>query len=263
MRKFFDSSPSLLNPVDLVSAFTGKTAEELVLPERVIIVFDSGDLKRILNKKKHRLIDAWLNFRWLYRIEESNTIITRSYFGGPNIAALVEELAAFGVKEFVIWGYAGGIDSQLKIGDVIVAKGALREDGVSYHYIDDAETDPFGKGGMEGLSGSDFIYVDWFEEWERHTKEWGFREGIIWSCDAIYRETREKARKYCEAGISAVEMEVASFYAVCTSKGVKGIALLIVSDLLNDEGWTGGFHTKQFQEGVRKLSKFVLEEVIK
>ncbi|MCX5817596.1 MAG: nucleoside phosphorylase [Proteobacteria bacterium] len=248
MRRFFDSSPPLLNPVDLVSAFTGRTAEELALPERVIIVFDSGDLKRVLNKKKHRLIDAWLNFRWLYRIEESNTIITRSYFGGPNIAALVEELAVFGVKEFVIWGYAGGIDNQLKIGDVIVAKGALREDGISYHYVDDED---------------DFVYSDWFEEWEQHTKEWGFREGIIWSCDAIYRETREKIRKYRKAGISAVEMEVASFYAVCTFKGVKGIALLIVSDLLNDEGWTGGFHTKPFREGVKKMSKFMQEMVVK
>ena len=248
MRRFFDSSPPLLNPVDLVSAFTGRTAEELALPERAIIVFDSGDLKRVLNKKKHGLIDAWLNFRWLYRIEESNTIITRSYFGGPNIAALVEELAAFGVKEFVIWGYAGGIDNQLKIGDVIVARGALKEDGVSSHYVDDED---------------DFVYSDWFEEWERHTKEWGFREGIIWSCDAIYRESGEKIRKYREAGISAVEMEVASFYAVCTFKGVKGIALLIVSDLLNDEGWTGGFHTKPFREGVKKLSKFMQERVIK
>lgn len=248
MKRFFDSSLPLLKPVDLVSAFTGKTAEELALPERAIIVFNSGDAKRVLNRKKHRLIDAWLNFRWLYRIEESNTIITRSYFGGPNVAALVEELAAFGVKEFVIWGYAGGIDSRLRIGDVIAARGALREDGVSSHYIDGED---------------DFVYSDWFEEWELHTKERDFREGIIWSCDAIYRETREKIRRYREAGISAVEMEVASFYAVCTFKGVKGIALLIVSDLLDDEGWTGGFHTKQFRDGVRKLSKFVLEEVIR
>jgi len=248
LKRFFDSSPSLLNPVDLVSAFTGKTADELALPERAIIVFNSGDAKRVLNRKKHRLIDGWLNFRWLYRIEESSTVITRSYFGGPNIAALVEELAAFGVKEFVIWGYAGGIACQLKIGDVIAAKGALREDGVSSHYIDDED---------------DFVYSNWFEEWEQHTKERGFREGIIWSCDAIYRETREKTRKYREAGISAVEMEVASFYAVCKLKGIKGIAFLIVSDLLNDEGWTGGFHTKPFRDGVRKLSKFMLEEVIR
>lgn len=248
MKRFFDSSPPLLNPVDLVSAFTGKTAEELALPERAIIVFDSGNVKRILNGKKYRLIDTWLNFRWLYRIEECNTIITSSYFGGPNIAALVEELAAFGVKEFVVWGYAGGIDSQLRIGDAILAKGALREDGVSSHYIDD---------------GNDFVYSDWFEEWEQHTKEQGFREGIIWTCDAIYRETRGKIRKYREAGISAVEMEVASFYAVCKFKGVKGIAFLIVSDLLNDEGWISGFHTKPFREGVKKISKFMQEMVVK
>jgi len=251
LKRFFDSSPPLLNPHDLVLAFTGKTADELALPERAIVVFDSGDLKRVLNKKKHRLIDAWLNFRWIYRIEESNTVITRSYFGGPNIAALVEELAAFGVKEFVIWGYAGGIDDRLMIGDIITAKGALKEDGASYHYID-----------VDKAANDDFVYTDWFEAWEGHAKDRGFREGIIWSCDAIYRETREKVRKYRETGISAVEMEVASFYAVCTFKRVKGIAFLVVSDLLRDEGWTGGFRTKQFQDGVRKLSGFMLDTVI-
>lgn len=248
MKRFFDSSPPLLHPHDLVLTFTGKTADELALPERAIIVFDAGDLKRVLNKKKHRLIDAWLNFRWLYRIENSGTIVTRSYFGGPNIAALVEELTAFGVKEFVIWGYAGGIDSRLKPGDVIVANAALKEDGVSFHYADDED---------------DFVYADWSAEWEQYTEEWGFREGIIWSCDAIYRETREKVRKHRKAGISAVEMEVASFYSVCKFKGVKGIAFLIVSDLLGDEGWTGSFHTKPFREGVKKLSKFMQERVIK
>lgn len=248
MKRFFNSSPPLLYPHDLVSSFTGKAAGELALPERAIIVFGTADLKNLLSRRKHKLIDAWLNFRKLYKIEGSITVIVKSHFGGPNIAALVEELSAFGVREFVLWGYAGGIDSSLKLGDVVVASRALREDGVSFHYTDDND---------------DFAATDWFAEWEQRSRDWGFKGGAIWSCDAIYRETCEKVEKHRKAGIAAVEMEVASFYSVCRYKGLKGIAFLIISDILGNERWTGGFHTKPFRDGVKTLSAFMEEIAIK
>ena len=258
MKKFFDHSPPLLNPVDLVRAFTKKTLEELALPDRAIIVFSTNDLKRILNKKKHKLVDAWTRFKWLYAIEDRDTIITRSFFGGPNIAAVVEELSSFGVKEFVIWGYCGGIGKAVNLGDIIIAEGALREDGVSHHYIKGTDVK-----GADGEDADGFVYTDWLDEWEEQTKDRGFYKGLIWSCDAIYRETQDKVVKHREIGIAAVEMEVASFYAVCKYRGVKGIAFLVVSDLLNDKGWTPGFHTKPFNNGVKKLSDFMMEQVIK
>ncbi len=248
MKRFFDPSPPLFCPVELVLSFTGRTQEELALPERAIIVFGAGDLRRLLSRRKHKSIEVWLNFRQLFGISESRTIIAKSHFGGPGIAALVEELSAFGVREFVLWGYAGGIDSNLKFGDVVAANRALKEDGVSFHYIDD---------------DSDYIATDWFEEWTEYFGDWGFREGVIWSCDAIYRETCTKVKKYRKAGISAVEMEVASFYSVCRYKGLKGIAFLVISDLLSDEGWTGGFHTRRFRDGVKKISRFMEEVVIR
>ncbi len=247
MKRFFDSSPPLLNPADMVLTFTGQKAEKLSLPERVIITFDTGDLKRILNQSNTTLIDAWSHFKRLYKIAKSNTIITKSYFGGPNVAALIEELASFGVKECVLWGYCGGIDNNVDIGDIILTKGALREDGVSYHYIEDIES---------------FIYSDWFDVWKNNIKDWGFQEGVIWSCDAIYRETSNKIEKYREMGIAGVEMEVASFYAVCKYRKIKGIAFLIVSDIFRDGRWVHGFFTKPFQEGVKKLSDFMLKKVI-
>jgi uridine phosphorylase len=289
LKKFFDASPPLLNPADLVITFTKRKREELALPPRAIITFDSGDLKRTLNAKKHRLIDEWTPFRWIYGIDGSNTAATKSHFGGPNVAALVEELSAFGVQEFILWGYCGGIGETINVGDVIIAKGALREDGTSYHYLDDRKSEshqrgddrkdischplddaengsspspPFAKGGLGGFPSYDFVYTDWFDHWTGEAKGQGFQEGLIWSCDAIYRETRDKVLNYRKIGISAVEMEVASFYAVCKLKGLKGIALLVVSDSLKDDRWTPGFHTKPFRQGVKKLAEFITTKVI-
>jgi len=253
LKKLFDNSRPLLNPVDLVRTFTKRTSEELALPARTIIVFSIGDLKRILAGRNHHLVDTWTRFRQLYAIEGTDTIIIHSSFGGPNIAALVEELSSFGVREFIIWGYCGGIGKAVNLGDIIIVEGALREDGVSYHYIKDTD----------GEDTDSFIYTDWLNKWEGQVEDRGFYKGLIWSCDAIYRETKDKVIKYRNMGISAVEMEAASFYAVCKYRRVKGIAFLVVSDLLNDKGWTPGFHTKPFNQGVKKLLDFMMEQVIK
>lgn len=249
MKRFFDPSSVVLNPCDLVTTFTKKTIRELALPKRAVIVFNTGDLRHITGRFKHSLVDAWSGFRTIYRIEGKDTVVTRSAFGGPNIAAMVEELACFGVEEFCLWGYCGGIKEGLKFGDVIAVEGALREDGVSYHYLDKGE--------------ADIVYTDWIDYWNSQIKDHNFLKGIIWSCDALYRETEKKIKKYSRKGVLAVEMEVASFYSVCRYRGVKGIAFLVVSDLLYGGRWKGGFHTKALQQGVQKLSKFILDIVIK
>jgi uridine phosphorylase len=247
LKRFFDPSRALLAPSDIVLSFTGKSIQELSLPARAVVTFSTGDLKRVMNSKETVVNETWQPFRTIHHVKESATIMTKSYFGGPNIAALVEELTAFGMKECVLWGYCGAIHNDVNIGDVIIAQRALREDGVSYHYLEEDE---------------DFVESNWFEKWAFTKDDYGFREGAVWSCDAIYRETEEKISRYGERRILGVEMEVASFYAVCRHKGVRGIAFLVVSDVFRDGIWKGGFHTKPFKEGVKRLTGFVLDKVI-
>jgi uridine phosphorylase len=248
LKRFFDPSRILLTPSDIVLSITGKSVPELSLPARAVVTFSDGDLKRAINNKKTIINEAWRPFRTIHHIEGSATIITRSYSGGPNIAALAEELAAFGVRECMLWGYCGAILGDLNIGDVVVARSALREDGVSYHYLEKDE---------------DFVESNWAEEWAFANDSYGFREGAIWSIDALYRETEAKISLYRERGILGVEMEVASFYAVCRHTGVKGIAFLVVSDMFRNGVWKSGFHTKPFRKGAKRLTEFVNDEMIR
>lgn len=245
MRKFFDPSPPLLKAADIVSAFTGKSPDELQLPRRVIITFSVGDVKALLKNTNQKPLKAWASFRSLFLIENCETIVTRCFFGGPNIAALVEELSAFGVCEFILWGYCGGLTDDLAIGDLLVAKGALRQDGVSYHYLDSAD---------------DFVFTDWFQEWHGKAAMFDINPAMIWSCDALYRETRDKVLGFMKRGIHAVEMEVASFYAVCNSKKLKGIAFLVVSDRFSHNTWQPGFFNESFKKGAEKMRNFLLAE---
>ncbi len=248
MKRFFDPSPSLLTPRCLVSALTGRKPEDLSLPDRAIITFNRGDFGRLAYKAQAEPVEAWTPFRKIHRVKGKDTIIVRSNFGGPNIAALIEELAAFGVKEFIVWGYCGAIDADLGFGDIVAASGALREDGVSSHYLDDE---------------SDVVSSNWFGEWENHLTRYGFASGIIWSCDAIYRETTAKIARYGRMGVKGVEMEAASFYSVCRFLDVRGIAFLVVSDCFTHESWSGGFRSNDFRVGAKRFSRFILDEAIR
>lgn len=247
MRNFFDPSPSLLSPADMVLTFTKRSEEELALPSRAVVVVDAGNLNLLVRKTEAVRVSSWNPYRMIYRVPYRETILVRSAFGGPNMAALVEEISSFGVREICFWGYCGGISQDLSIGDRLLITGALREEGTSYHYLD----------GQDEYVGS-----PWLADWQRACEREGFIKGMIWSCDAPYRETSAKISEYRHSGILGVEMEVASLYAVCSYKELSGIALLVVSDLIGEHGWTPGFSSPQFKKSVESMADFLVRRAV-
>jgi uridine phosphorylase len=247
LKSFFDPSSSLLKPEDLVLAFTHRKREELALPTRAVITFVSGDLHHLRELSGAEIVSSWRSFRPLYRPRGKETIIVRCHPGGPNVAALLEELSAFGVREFCLWGYCGGIAPGIVPGKIILATSALREDGISSHYLNDEE---------------DCIGSDWAAEWEKSMYAEGYMSGTVWSTDALYRETLDKVARYRREGILAVEMEVASCYAVCRKNNLSGAAFLVCSDVLDESGWKSGFQTLELKVGARKLLDYILTNII-
>jgi uridine phosphorylase len=247
LRSYFDPSSSVLTPVDIVLAFTKAKPEGLVLPRRAIIVFTHGDFALLTKLLPGKVLDEWRPYRRIYRPDEKQTIIARCGVGGPNVASLVEELAAFGTTEFCLWGYCGGISTEASVGSIIIATSALREDGASYHYLpnDDAS-----------------VGSEWALQWEGRAREEGLLAGPVWSTDALYRETSRKVASYGQAGIIAVEMETAAFYAVCKQKQLSAIAMLVVSDVVHGQAWKGGFDSAELKEGIRLLVRFITSHLI-
>lgn len=47
----------------------------------------------------------------------------------------LELLIAWGVKQFITLGIAGGLQKNLLIGDIIVCEKAIRDEGTSHHYL--------------------------------------------------------------------------------------------------------------------------------
>jgi hypothetical protein len=55
--------------------------------------------------------------------------------GGPSTAIAIEELVECGADTFIRLGTSGGIDLSVQGGDVVVATGAVRQDGTSREYM--------------------------------------------------------------------------------------------------------------------------------
>ena len=62
-------------------------------------------------------------------------LVTSTGIGAPSAAICIEELAHIGVDTFIRIGTCGGMQPQVKPGDLVIASGAIRMDGTSKEYM--------------------------------------------------------------------------------------------------------------------------------
>ena len=170
--------------------------------------------------------------------EYKNNLIAISPLGGPAAANLMEEISIFGIKEFIAIGSAGCLNSEIKDKFVLIDK-AIRDEGVSYHY----------------LEPSTFIETNkqLNLELELYLKQNNFKfiKATTWTNDAYYRETKQKIEMAKNLGAVAVEMECASWCAVAKYRKFKFSQLLYFSDLVKQDAWsrivkqTKGYHNNK------------------
>ncbi len=71
---------------------------------------------------------------WNGKLAGETVSVCSTGIGGPSTAIAVEELAACGVHTFIRIGTCGGISLDVRSGDVVIASGAVRQDGTSREY---------------------------------------------------------------------------------------------------------------------------------
>lgn len=67
-------------------------------------------------------------------LEGEKVSVTSTGIGGPSAAIALEELVKCGADTFIRVGTSGGIDLEVKSGDIVVATGAIRMEGTSREY---------------------------------------------------------------------------------------------------------------------------------
>lgn len=68
-------------------------------------------------------------------IDGERVLVMSTGMGGPSTAIAVEELHVLGVQTMIRIGTCGGINLQVKGGDLVVASGAIRMDGTGREYL--------------------------------------------------------------------------------------------------------------------------------
>ena len=166
------------------------------------------------------------------------------FIGAPYAVMLLETLIAWGVKKIVFWGWCGAISPDVKIGDFLVPNGAIADEGTSKHYQHNGQYPAFP---TEQLTGNLKRILK--------NQEHSFHEGIVWTTDGVFRETREKVTYFQQQHVLAVEMELSAVFSVAYFRHVEICALLVVSDELSSLQWHSGFTDKRFQNSRRTACK--------
>ena len=126
-----------------------------------------------------------------------------------------------GIKNLIIFGSCGALDSEATNGKYILPVQAYRDEGMSYHYACPSD--------YMDIKNSDKLAVI-FEKLNLP-----YITGRVWTTDAPYRETKTACETRKNDGCLAVEMELAGIQAVCNFHNIDLYSFLITGDLLDGE----------------------------
>ncbi len=129
-----------------------------------------------------------------------------------------EILCSAEAKCLIRIGSCGAMSPDIKIGDLVVATGAVAGDGVTPYYVDKNFVIEPNK-----AMTNDLIEIAKATGLNVHT-------GKVWSTDAILRETKEHVNKAIDQGAVAVDMVSSTFLTLAQVYKIPAVSILAVSD---------------------------------
>ena len=161
--------------------------------------------------------------------------VTSTGIGGPSAAIAMEELVECGADTFIRVGTSGGIVDKVKGGDIVIATGAIRQEGTSREYLP-----------IEFPAVADFSVVSALHE-AAQALGFPYHTGVIQSKDSFYGEIRPaqmpiadeltaKWKAWKAAGALTSEMETAALMIVAQVLHVRcGAVLNVLWNADNDD----------------------------
>nr|WP_072536358.1 uridine phosphorylase [Anaerococcus mediterraneensis] len=190
--------------------------------------------------------------------------VTSTGIGGPSAAIAITELAKLRAHTFVRVGTCGGIDRNVKSGDLVIAQAAIRAEGTSKEYAP-----------IEFPAVADFKVTNALYE---SAKELGrnFHVGVVQCKDSFYGqhetdimpvsyELENKWEAWKRLGTLASEMESAALFTVASFLKVRvGSCFLVVA---NQEREKEGLENpvvhdtdRAIRLGIEAIKKLINEE---
>lgn len=195
-------------------------------PQTVIFCYHAPLLRYGAKAQRGRRVNAFFGETYLLGKTKHQIALVGGFgVGAPVTAVLLEEWAAYGVRQFVTLGVAGGLQPGQQTGDVIVVERAVRDEGSSYHYAA-PEKPALPSGELTAAIQQSMT-----------TAGIAHDMGTSWTTDAPYRETAAEIAQYQAEGVKTVEMEAAAFFIVGDYVGARVATILVVGDTLAGGRW--------------------------
>ncbi len=135
--------------------------------------------------------------------------------GGASTGIAVEELRNIGVEYMIRIGSCGALQRGIKLGDLIIVNGAVRDEGASKAYVDPV----FPAVPDHGLL---FSCVQAAQE-----QKLSYHVGIARSHDSFYTDREEEIDAYWAGkGVLGCDMETAALFTIGSLRGVKCASIL-------------------------------------
>ena len=204
----------------------GDVGEYVILPgdpkrcKKIAEYFD--DARLVADKREYVTYTGFLN--------GVKVSVTSTGIGGPSAAIALEELVKVGARYFIRVGTCGGMDINVKGGDIVIPTGAIRMEGTSKEYAP-----------IEFPAVANFdIVTKLVEAAKKSGKE--YHVGVVQCKDSFYGqhspetkpvsyELLNKWDAWCRLGCKASEMESAALFITGAALGVKvGSVLAVIAN---------------------------------
>ncbi len=168
------------------------------------------DSKEISFNREYRVHLGYLN--------DQPLIVSSMGIGCPSTAIGVEEFGQLGVTTIIRVGTSGILSKKVKLGDIVSATGAIRDEGTSHQYID---------GAFPAVASVDVVLALRQAAHNLNLSSF-YHEGIIHSKDAFYAETpsmipdqtiKDRWKSWIEAGALVTEMECSTIFVISQIRG--------------------------------------------
>lgn len=195
----------------------GDVGEYVLLPgdparsDRVAKYLD--DAKLVCNSREHRTFTG--------KYKGIRVSVTSTGMGCPSAAIAAEELINIGAKCLIRIGSTAALEDNIKVGDLIVSTGAMKNEGTSRFFVPDSFP-----------AIPDFELTNLLLDTARELvdgKDILVHYGIGSTDDAFYGETPEYLEKVYNYGCINIEMEASGIFTVAQRRKVRAAAIYGVS----------------------------------
>lgn len=248
----FKKNDVLTDPKKLVAQELKKAGldiDTIKVPTRVFILADSlydTMLSKNCGKYKYPLGGE------LFVFDGNDSVgFIKGAMCSPAIATQAEDLIAGGVKELIHIGFAGGLQQDMNVGDIVLTDGAYNDTAVARLYGYDYDFIESTK------SLTDELY-----ELLKNGKI-NHRRGKHWTTDAGYMETYEQVIEHRDKGAQCVEMEGVGLFTVVNYRKCRAAAMYVISDILLKENWNLGWGENALDTAINKLVDTIILSIQK